>query len=98
MTPGLELALQDKITSEVPVPVKVAVCGLPLALSEMLKVAVRCPGPEGVNVIPIEHVAPAATEVPHVVATSAKSPGFVPSITVAVMLKATPLALLRVNV
>ena len=50
----------------VPVPERLTVCGLPLALSVMLTEAVRLPLAEGVNVTLIVQLAPAATELPHV--------------------------------
>ena len=50
----------------VPVPVRLTVCGLPLALSVMLTEAVRLPGAEGVNVTLIVQLPPAATKLPHV--------------------------------
>ena len=50
----------------VPVPERLTVCELPLALSVMLTDAVRLPLAEGVNVTLIVQWAPAATELPHV--------------------------------
>ena len=50
-----------------PVPERLTVCGLPLALSVMLTEAVRLPLAEGLNVTLIVQWAPAATELPHVV-------------------------------
>jgi hypothetical protein len=49
-----------------PVPVRVTDCGLPLALSVMLTEAVSAPMTEGVKVTLIVQLAPAATELPHV--------------------------------
>lgn len=49
-----------------PVPVKVTLCGLPVALSVMATVPVRVPVVVGVNVTLIVQVPAAATEVPHV--------------------------------
>jgi hypothetical protein len=53
---------------------------------------------DGVNAIPIVQVAPVASELPQVSATSAKSPGLVPVIVTAVILKDALLPLLRVIV
>jgi hypothetical protein len=50
----------------VPVPVSVTVCGLPVALSEMLTFPIRVPGALGVKVTPIVQFPPAGIEVPHV--------------------------------
>ena len=46
----------------VPVPERLTVWGLPLALSAMLSAAVRAPLAEGVNVTLIMQLAPATTE------------------------------------
>jgi hypothetical protein len=61
----------------VPVPVKLTVCGLPAALSEMLRVPLRVPVAVGVKVTVIVQSAPAATELPQLL-VSAKSPALVP--------------------
>ena len=50
----------------VPVPERLTVCELPLALSEMLTEAVRLPLAEGVNFTLIVQWAPTATDLPHV--------------------------------
>ena len=50
----------------VPLPERLTLCGLPLALSVMLSEAVRLPLAEGVNVTLIVQLAPAASELPHV--------------------------------
>jgi hypothetical protein len=50
----------------VPVPKKLTVCGLPLALSVMLTEAVRLPLAEGVKVTLMVQLALAATELPQV--------------------------------
>jgi len=49
-----------------PVPERLTVCGLPLALSVMLTEAVRLPLAAGVNVTLIVQLAPAGTELPQV--------------------------------
>jgi hypothetical protein len=64
MTPGLGLAVQDIITSWLPVPDRLAVCGLPVAMSVILSAAVRAPLAEGVKVMLIVQLAPDATELP----------------------------------
>ncbi len=71
---------------EAPVPVRVAVCGLPVALSVTATAAVRIPEAAGVNVTLIVQLAPAATDVPQVL-LSAKSPPLVPVMAILVMLK-----------
>jgi len=53
-------------TAAAPVPERLTVCGLPLALSVMLTEAVRLPLAEGLNVTLIVQLLPAATELPHV--------------------------------
>ena len=60
-----------------PVPVRLTVCGLFEALSEMLTDALLAPVLGGVKVTLIEQFAVAARVLPQVVA-SAKSPAFVP--------------------
>ena len=50
----------------VPVPERLTVWGLPLALSAILSVAVRTPLAEGVKVMLIVQLAPASTELPQV--------------------------------
>ena len=57
----------ERLTKEVvPVPERLTVCGLPLALSEMLTEAVRLPLAAGVNFTLIVQLALAATELPQV--------------------------------
>ncbi len=55
------------------VPVKLTVCGLPLALSVMTAVPVRVPEPEGVKFTYMVQVEPAATPFPQLL-VCAKSP------------------------
>ena len=50
--------------SAAPVPLRAAVCGEPLALSTMVKVALSLPTVEGVKVTAMEQVAFAATLAP----------------------------------
>ena len=52
----------------VPVPETDTACGLPLALSVMVREAPRAPLAEGVNNIAIVQLPPAATEAPQVLA------------------------------
>jgi hypothetical protein len=83
-------------TGAVPVPVRLTVCGLPAALSEMLTAAVRVPAAVGVNVTLIVQLPLAATELPQVF-VSAKSPALVPVMLMLVMLKLALPVLLRVT-
>ena len=80
-----------------PVPERVTVCGLPLALSEMLSEAVRLPVAAGVNVTLIVHLAPTANDLLHVL-VCAKLLALVPLTPRVVMLKAALPVLLRVRV
>ena len=72
---------------EEPVPERLTVWGLPLALSATLSVAVRTPLAEGVKVTLIVQFAPAATEVPQVLVW-AKLLALVPESARLAMLKA----------
>ena len=81
----------------VPVPERLTVCGLPLALSVMLSEAVRLPLAEGVNFTLIVQLAPAATELPHVL-VCAKSLALVPVSARLVMFKAALPVLVSVTV
>jgi len=80
-----------------PAPVRLTDCGLPLALSVMLTEAVRLPLAEGVNATLMVQLAPAATELPHVLVW-AKSLALVPVSTRLVMFKGALPELLRVAV
>jgi hypothetical protein len=80
----------------VPVPVKLTVCGLFVALSEMVKVAVRLPLAVGVNVTLTVHEPFAATELPHVLVW-AKSPELAPVTAMPVMVKLAFPELVRVT-
>jgi len=73
----------------VPVPERLTVCGLPLALSVMLSEAVRLPLAEGVNFTLIVQLAPAATELPHVL-VCAKLLALAPVSAMLVMLSVAP--------
>ncbi len=74
-----------------PVPVRGTVWGLPLALSEMLTLAVRVPLAVGVKVTLIVQLTLAATLPPDVGQVvpdaSTKSPGFVPVMLMLVMVR-----------
>jgi hypothetical protein len=69
-----------------PVPVRLTLCGLPLALSVTVSDAVRVPDADGVNVTLIVQLAPAATLLPQLLVW-AKSPEFVPLTPMLEMLK-----------
>jgi len=96
MTPGVVLAVQDSITSCVPEPERATDCGLPLALSVMLRVAVRAPLATGVNKTAMVQLLPAATEDPQV-STSEKSPGSVPAKAIPETVKVALPVLLKVT-
>jgi hypothetical protein len=85
----------DKLTvgAPEPVPVKLTVCGLPVALSAMLTLPVKVPVVVGVKVTLIVQAAPAATDDPHVFV----SPKFVLAV-IDVMLNATLPVLVSVTV
>lgn len=76
----------------VPVPVRLADCGVSGVLSAMLRVALRCPAAVGVNVTLTAQVPLEATLAPEQLsALLAKSPGFVPAIvTVEIVRSAAP--------
>src|SRR5208337_5382639 len=91
----VRLVTERLAVAPAPVPVRVIVCGLPAALSEMLTAAVRVPVAVGVNVTLIVQLPPPATELPQVLVW-AKSPALVPVIATLVILKAALPVLLRV--
>jgi hypothetical protein len=68
--PNVRLAGERLIAAATPVPVRLTVCGLPAALSEMLTVAVRIPAAVGVNVTLIMQLLFAATEPPQVLVSA----------------------------
>jgi hypothetical protein len=70
-----------------PVPVRLTICGLPMALSVTVISAVRLPADVGVNVTLIVQLPPAASELPQV-EVSGKSPELGPVAATLVMLKA----------
>jgi hypothetical protein len=69
----LPAELDSEKLADAPVPVREMLCGLPEALSVTLMLPVRVPDAVGVNVTLITQFAPAASELPQVLA-SAKSP------------------------
>jgi len=81
----------------VPVPVRLAVWGLPLALSVRVMAALRVPVAAGVKVTLIVQLVPAATLDPQLL-VCAKSPGLVPVSAMLEMLKAEFPVLFRVMV
>jgi hypothetical protein len=90
--------LGEKLTAgAVPVPERLTVWGLPLALSVTVSEAARLPLAEGVKVTLSVQFAPAATEPPQVF-VCAKSLEFVPVIAIPVRLKVALPLLLRVIV
>jgi hypothetical protein len=94
---NVRLVGETAANGPLPVPVKFTVCGLLVALSVRVNVAVRVPGPVGVNVILMVQLPPAATELPQVF-VSEKSPGLVPVAWMPVMVKAVVPVLFRVMV
>jgi hypothetical protein len=74
MVPEVGEAKSEKsLVAVEPIPVRLTDCGLPEALSVMLRVPVRLPDAVGVNVTLMVQFAPAATELPQVLVW-AKSP------------------------
>jgi len=63
---NVRLVGETLIVTVAPVPVRLTICGLPAALSEMLTNAVRVPVAVGVNVTLIVQLPPAASELPQV--------------------------------
>ena len=95
--PKARLVGERPSSGAVPVPERLTVCGLPLALSVMVTEAARLPLAKGVNVTLIVHLALAATELPHVL-VRAKSLALVPASARLVILKVALPVLLRVAV
>jgi hypothetical protein len=67
-----------------PVPLRVTVCGEPLALSATERAAVKLPVPEGIKMTETAHVASAARDVPQVF-VCVKVDAFVPVMLMPVM-------------
>ncbi len=82
-----ELTVKSEMTTAVPVPVSVAVCGEPVALSITDSVAVSVPVVAGVKVTEMSQLAPAARVVPQVV-VSVKAVAFAPAIEMPVTVRA----------
>jgi hypothetical protein len=64
--------LADSVTGALPVPLRLTVCGLLIALSAKLSVPVAAPVAAGVNVTPTVQLAPAAMLGPQVLLAMAK--------------------------
>ena len=79
-----------------PVPVRLAVCGLPLALSVTVKVPERVPLAAGVNVTLMVQLELAASELPQLLVWP-KSALLVPVTAMLEMLKAAPPELVSVT-
>ena len=91
-----KLKLTGASLAVVPVPLRAAVCGLPVALSATLTDALRAPTAAGANFTLMVHVAAAASEAPHVCVWE-KSAAFVPAIVIDVMVIAAVPVFLSVN-
>ena len=65
---------EETVTGEEPVPVRLTVCGLFVALSLNVSVPAREPVVTGINVMLIVHVAPAPILAPQVLVAIEKSP------------------------
>ena len=78
-----------RVAVPVPVPERLTVCGLPLALSVMLTEAVRLPLAAGVKVTLMVQLAPPATEPPQVL-VCAKSLALAPVSAMLVMFSVVP--------
>ena len=93
----VKLVGEREAVGTAPVPVKLTDCGLFVALSVKVNVAVRLPAVVGVNVTLTVQLAFTASEVPHVSLGIAKSPGSVPPICTLLMVKAALPPLVRVT-
>jgi hypothetical protein len=87
----------ERLGSAVPVPERLAVCGLFVALSVTVNVPLRAPVAVGVNVTLIVQLAPAATLAPQLFVW-AKSPLLLPVKVMLVILNAVPWELVSVTV
>ena len=97
MTLEVVLTVQDRTTSWVPVPDRLAVSGLPLELSVMLSEAVRPPMAVGVNRTTMVQLAPTASELPQLL-FCVKSLELAPVTAIPEMLRAVPPVLANVSV
>ena len=87
----------EKLTvDEPPVPVRLAVRGLPVALSVMVTVALRVPAAVGLKVTLMVQLAPTARLVPQVL-VEAKSPLLVPVTATLLIASAEPLPFVSVS-
>jgi hypothetical protein len=71
--PKLKL-LVESVTGALPVPVRLTVCGLVIALSANVRTPEAGPRAAGMNVTPTWQLAPAATLAPHVLLATANGP------------------------
>jgi hypothetical protein len=93
----VRLVVEREAVGTAPVPLKLTVCGLLLALSVMVRVALRAPAAAGVKLTVIGQVPPAATLAPQVFVWP-KSPMFVPVIAMLEMASVAVPVLVRVTV
>ena len=68
--PNVRLVGERLAVAATPVPVRLTICGLPAALSEMLTDAVRVPAAVGVNLTLIMQLLFVATELPQVLVSA----------------------------
>jgi hypothetical protein len=94
--PNVRLLGETVTTGWTPVPVRLTVCGLPLALSVMASDALREPAAVGVNVTLMPQAAPIATLLAQLF-VSAKSPGFAPPMAILEMFREALPSLERVT-
>jgi hypothetical protein len=93
----VRLGVESPAVGAVPVPIRVMLCGLPLALSGMLTEAVRTPGAVGVKVTLIVQVLEGVTvALVQVSALLVKSPGLAPIRVTLEMVKLAAPVLVRV--
>src|SRR5579862_3303457 len=92
-----KLRLAGVSSAVVPVPVSGTSCGLPLAPSVTLRLALRAPVVAGLNSRLMVQLAAAASELPHVVVVLGKSAASVPVTAMVVMVSALVPTLLRVT-
>ena len=95
--PKVRLVAVRLTAGPLPVPVRLTVCGLPVALSVMITAAVRIPGAEGENLTLIVQLPPAATELAQVL-VCVKSLASVPVTAMLVMPKPAVPVLFTVTV
>jgi hypothetical protein len=77
---GLAAALPPVV--DAPVPLNATVCGLPVAESAKLRVALRVPAADGLKTTEAEQFPAAARLVPHDLLEMLKSPAFAPVIAI----------------